>query len=104
MKIIKGYPENHIRDNMKTIKEIDSINKKDTLYINKSEEINSSESKENNSSKTKRISRKEQLTEYISKLDFSQETKATLTKWYFQVGIKGLRHYDRKEKIKQQTT
>lgn len=90
---------------MKIIKEIDSIDKKDILYINKSEEINSSESKENNSSKTKRISRKEQLTEYISKLHFSQETKDMLTKWYFQVGIKeGLRHYDRKEEIKQQTT
>ena len=49
--------ENHKRDTLKTIKEIDNKDNKDILYINKSEEINSSESKENNSSKTKRISR-----------------------------------------------
>ena len=67
----------------------DNVNVNINENINKSEEINSSENKENNSSKTKRISRKEQLTEYISKLDFSQETKDMLTKWYFQVGIKG---------------
>lgn len=88
LKIIKGYPENHKRDILKTIKEIDSKDNKDILYINKSEEINSSESKENNSSKPKRISRKDQLVNYINGLDFSSETKTTLFKWLFTIGLK----------------
>lgn len=88
IKIRISSPKKQDSTILKTMKEIDNKDNKDILYI-KQEEINSSSNKENNSSKTKKVSRKEQLTEYISKLDFSQETKDVLTKWYFQVGIKG---------------
>ena len=50
---------------------------------------------------SKRLSRKDQLTEYISTLDFCDNTKDKLFKWIFNIGLpKGITLEQLKDKLK----
>lgn len=44
---------------------------------------------ENKSTSSKRISRKEQLVNYVNELSYSEETKKALFSWIFQIGLNG---------------
>lgn len=59
-----------------------------TIYNGESSSPTENKSSSDNSS-SKRKSRKDQLVEYVNATSFEQETKDTLFKWIFQIGLKG---------------
>ena len=51
--------------------------------------------------KAKKVSRKDQLTEYVNRLDFNMDTKDNLFKWIFNIGLpKGITLEQLKDKLK----
>lgn len=67
-------------------------NHNDNVNVNANENENANA---NNSttkvvaSPSKRLSRKEQLVNYVNELDYSEETKKALFSWIFQIGLNG---------------
>ena len=61
--------------------------KNNNINNNINGETSSPETKEDNSSSKKRISKKEQLTDYINSLAYNAEIKDILFKWLFSIGL-----------------
>ena len=98
--IFKNKDSKNLRASSKEIKELvpeklesnnNIINNNITNNNINNEETSSSPEKKSTDTKpsSKRKSRKDQLVEYVQATTFAEETKETLFKWIFQIGLKG---------------
>lgn len=96
--IFKSKESKNLRASSKEIQELELEKPKGNNNISNNnitnnniniEETSSSPDKKSSSSSSKRKSRKDQLVEYVNTTSFAQETKETLFKWIFQIGLKG---------------
>lgn len=95
--IVRGLPaKRYIKIYADAISKI--LNTKETIEQPKVETTTKEEKEEKPTSK--RVSRKDQLADYINSLDFNANTKDTLFKWIFNIGLpKGITLEQLKDKL-----